>query len=154
MKKTSIKFLLLITFLSTIIYYFNVPKALLDEDLPVIKIYQKDIKDTNAKAKDLTYNQQIILIKKILENVLEINPKTETGIPQGQPRRPKDLINFTGGLCFDRSFSLELIFQKFGFDVRHVSLFRDVPNQNKFIDLTTKVLVVIQLQKLKQKKGG
>ena len=151
MKKTLIKYLFLIVCLLSIIYYFNVSKVILDEDLPFIKIYQKDIQDVNAE--ELTYNHQIILIKKIQQNVLEINPKTETGIPEGQPRRPENLINFKGGLCFDRSFSLELIFQKFGFDVRHVSLFRDIPNQNKFIDLATKGLSSHSITEVKTKKG-
>jgi len=151
MKKTLTKYLFLIICLFSIIYYFNVSKVILDEDLPFIKIYQKDIQNVNAEK--LTFNQQIILIKKIQQNVLEINPKTETGISQGQPRRPEDLINFKGGLCFDRSFSLELIFQKFGFDVRHVSLFRDILNQNKFIDLATKGVSSHSVTEVKTKKG-
>lgn len=151
MKKTLIKYLCSIFLLSTIIYYFNTSKVILDEDLPFIKIFQKDIKDINAQ--NLTYNQQITLIKKIQENVLKISPKTENGIPQGQSRRPRDLINFQGGLCFDRSFTLELIFQKFGFDVRHVNLYRDIPNQSKFIDLLSKGISSHSVTEVKTKKG-
>ena len=35
----------------SIIYYFNVSKVILDEDLPFIKIYQKDIQDVNAEER-------------------------------------------------------------------------------------------------------
>jgi len=151
MKKNVFKYLLLITSLFLVINFFNVSKAILDEDLPYIEIYLKDIQYKNAE--ELTFSEQITLINKIQSTVLEINPKGEIGIPHNQARRPMNLYNFGEGLCYDRSFTLELIFQKVGFKVRHVGLFRDLPNQNKFIDLVSKGISSHSISEVKTKKG-
>ena len=64
----------------SIIYYFNVSKVILDEDLPFIKIYQKDIQDVNAE--ELTYNHQIILIKKFNKMSLKLIQKLKLEFPR------------------------------------------------------------------------
>ena len=134
-----------------VVNFFNVSKTILDEDIPYLEIYLKDIQYKNAQ--ELTFSEQITLINKIQAAVLEINPKGEIGIPHNQPRRPMNLYNFDGGLCYDRSFTLELIFQRVGFKVRHVSLFKDVLNQNKFIDLVSKGISSHSVSEVKTKKG-
>ena len=139
--------LVLVLFLS----YFNVSKDLKSEDIPYIEFYLEGIEIQNLS--ELQYEDELSLIKKIQSRLLEISPKGEIGIPHNQERRPKDLFQFGEGLCYDRSFTLELIFKKIGFSTRHVGLFEDIPNQNSILDLTQKGISSHAITEVKTKKG-
>ena len=126
-------FLITFSIIMFVVWKHNVTKGPIDEDVVYIKKLigpENDI--TNAPQ--LPYNQQINLIKNIQSNVLRYAPFGE-GIPINQERRPKDLYKFGEGLCYDRSFSLELIFQYLGFDTRHVSVFKNSKSRNNFIEV-------------------
>lgn len=151
LKKYLSVILLLIISVLLALAYGSVSKDIIDEDKYYIDLYLKDVEVVNGE--NLTYERQIEIIEKVQSNVLSISPKGEIGIPLGRPRRPKDLFLMGEGLCYDRSFTLELIFQKLGFLTRHVGLFKDDPELNKLKDLTKKSISSHSITEVKTKKG-
>ena len=149
MKKRLALFLLLV--LVAVIWYHNVPKNISAEDMTYIKIYLQDV-DPEIKAAQLSYDEQIELIKTVQSNVLQISPVGE-GVPFSQERRPKDLYEFGEGLCYDRSFVMELIFQHLGFRTRHVSLYKDLPEMSTLTEMTTKQIKSHAISEVETKKG-
>ncbi|MCB0447863.1 MAG: hypothetical protein KDD03_10190, partial [Gelidibacter sp.] len=114
-------------------------------------IYLKDI-NKNTLASQLSYEEQVNLIKSVQFNVLHTSPSGD-GIPMDHERRPKDLYESGQGLCFDRSFVMELIFQHLGFETRHVCLFKDCPEKSTFIELTSENTENHAISEIKTKKG-
>ena len=99
---------------------FNVDRALTNEDRHYIQLYLPGVREGIAPT--LTYADQIILIERAQRAVF--NRTTGwVGIPEGQPREPKELYLGRSGMCYDRSWVLEKIFIYLGFPNRHLSLF-------------------------------
>ncbi|HUF05629.1 MAG TPA: transglutaminase domain-containing protein [Aridibacter sp.] len=71
-------------------------------------------------AADLS--KDIELIKKVQDSVLNVAPVNK-GIPYGQPREPKDLLEAKQGLSFDRSRVIEKILRAYGYETRHVFIY-------------------------------
>jgi hypothetical protein len=144
---------LLITFsfcLFVIVWGHNVSQDLTDEDVEYITLYLKGVE--HPKASTLAFDQQIALIKQVQQNVLNMTPKGQ-GIPENMERRPKDLYHFGEGLCYDRSFVLELIFNHLGFETRHVSLFEDRKEVSSFRELTTRGVRSHAISEIKTVEG-
>jgi len=146
------KIIIVLFFLLGIIVYHSVSKAVRHKDMKYISIYLKGI-DLPEDPQDLSYEEQINLIILIQANVLRISPKGEVGIPHKKERRPENLYLFGQGLCYDRSFTLELIFVYLGFETRHVGLFRDDPNFNTLKDLTKKGISSHSITEVLTKNG-
>ncbi len=66
--------------------------------------------------------EQLRFIREVQAAVLAVAPHVEA-IPYGQPREPADLLAAGGGLCYDRSRTIEKILRQHGFAVRHVALY-------------------------------
>ncbi len=67
----------------------------------------------------LSFDQQILLIKRIQGRVLDKSP-IGVPIPEYESREPEDLIRNQSGLCYDRSRTLDKLYTWLGFEVRHV----------------------------------
>jgi hypothetical protein len=122
-------------------YTHNVSYTLSNEDMEYSNKYLALLPDSlqvKAPARlgdTMSYEDQILLIEAVQAAVLQHNPVGK-GIPDNQPRNPKDLYNFGAGLCFDRSYTLEKIFLSLGFKVRHMSLYADMPNMGLLAEMT------------------
>lgn len=71
-----------------------------------------------------TFDEQVEAIQSVQHKVIAASP-LEVGIPLSRPREPQDLLAARGGICFDRSRSIEKALALLGFQVRHVSMFED-----------------------------
>jgi len=134
-----------------IIAYHNVNKDVLNEDIIYINKYLVGI-NRDIKVSKMSYEQQLELIKNVQSNVFKISPIGK-GIPKFQERRPKDLYKRGYGLCFDRSFVMELIFEHLGFKTRHVSLYENKINTDMFSELMTPKIRSHAISEVKTKKG-
>lgn len=70
---------------------------------------------------ELSYGEQIETIRRLQSFVIDRFP-IKDGIPENQPREPKNLLIAGGGLCFDRSRFIEKLLKFHGFETRHVFL--------------------------------
>lgn len=100
--------------------YFNVDRTLTDEDRKYIKLYLPNTPEGIAHT--LPFEEQIRLIERAQQAVHQ-RTTGWVGIPEGQPREPKQLYLGRTGLCYDRSRVLEKIFTYLGFPNRHLALF-------------------------------
>ncbi len=69
-----------------------------------------------------SFEAQVDTILAVQDAVLQATPE-ETGLPQGQPREPKDVFIAGQGLCFDRSRAIEKILSSLGFETRHIAIY-------------------------------
>lgn len=129
----------------------NVKTNVQEDDIHFIKIYLEGI-DRNTRAQNLNFDEQIALIHRVQSNVLDISPNGN-GIPHYLERRPQNLFQSGQGLCYDRSYVLELIFKYLGFETRHVSLYWNNPKRFVFTDLTQKGIQSHAISEVKTKKG-
>ena len=129
-KLRSILFLLLI--IGSLALIFNVDRTLTAEDREYIQLYLPHVPE--GVAPSLTYADQIILIERAQRAVFE-RTTGWVGIPEGQPREPKELYLSRSGMCYDRSRVLEKIFVYLGFPTRHLSLFTREANVAAWITL-------------------
>ena len=109
--------------------YFNVERTLTNEDRYYIKLYLPNVPADIAPS--LSYEDQIKLIQQAQQAVYSRTIGWK-GIPEGQPREPKQLYLGRTGLCYDRSRVLEKVFTYLGFTSRHLALFERQPYQHAF----------------------
>ncbi len=147
--KSSLLILPVLVLLTVAIH--NVPKKVNVEDIEYISKYLEPV-GVEKSPVNYSAKEEIAVIKKIQESVLKISPAGK-GIPQGSERRPKDLFTHGEGLCYDRSFTLELIFQSLGFDTRHVSLFEDNLQFSTLKELSSKGTLSHAATEVKTKNG-
>ncbi|MCA8931393.1 MAG: hypothetical protein KDA49_02940, partial [Rhodospirillaceae bacterium] len=69
-----------------------------------------------------TFAEEIELIFEVQRAVLTIAPE-DVGIPRGQSRNLRALIDAGHGLCYDRSRAMETILSLYGFETRHVAVY-------------------------------
>ena len=112
---------------SGLVAHYNVDKTITDEDRYYIQLLLPGIKE--GSAQHMTYEEQVVQIQNIQRSILAHSPKME-GIPEGQPREPKQLYLGHKGLCYDRSRVLEKMCIYLGLQTRHVSLFLREPGVN------------------------
>jgi len=92
----------------------NVPVRLTAEDKAIFAGF-----GFSPPARELSYAEQIDTIRRVQSLVIDRFPNQQ-GIPEHQPREPKDLVAAGGGLCFDRSRFIEKLLKFHGFETRHV----------------------------------
>ncbi len=67
----------------------------------------------------MSYTQELHLIKQLQTLVLKEAPGNDP-IPEYSVREPKELFKARSGLCFDRSRTLDKLFEWYGFETRHI----------------------------------
>lgn len=111
-----------------LVIYFGtrVTREVTEEDGKYIELILGD--ELPESHPSLSFDEQIELIQRIQAAVLAVAPINKM-IPYGQTRHPKDLYLAGHGLCFDRSWVIEKTLIAFGFDVRHVAIYRAQGNR-------------------------
>lgn len=112
----------------------NVPTALTLQDRLVIEHVLPGVPDEQAIG--ASFVDQVRLIRKFQRAVLRMAPKN-SGIPLGLTREPADLERHGGGLCYDRSRSIEKFLEFAGFQTRHVSLYSTAQTGSALVSLLT-----------------
>ena len=112
--------LLLLTVFSGLVWHYNVDKTLTKEDCQYIQLLLPGM--AKGSAIQLDYQGQVELVQRVQRAIIAASPKME-GIPEGEPREPKQLYLGRKGLCYDRSRVIEKTCIYLGFETRHVSLF-------------------------------
>lgn len=112
----------------------NVPTTLTDADRLVIERVLDGISIPADPMDDLSFEEQVGEIRMIQQAVFRMAPGEE-GIPLGQTREPADLKHAGGGLCYDRSRSIEKFLKFAGFQTRHVSLYSITKTDSPLLSL-------------------
>lgn len=92
----------------------------LEDQSYIMKIMGSDQLDTFRYA---TYEKEVWLLKLVQEKVLSVAPVNQE-IEHYKNREPKDLYLNKYGLCYDRSRTIEKIMINFGFETRHIAIYR------------------------------
>ena len=133
------------------LHVHNVSKRFSASDILVLPLYLNGI-STPLDVSDLSFEEQLLIIKKLQENLLSIAPE-DKGIPEGQSRGLQQLSELGFGLCYDKSFALEMILEHLGFKTRHVSIY-DNPQETSWIkDLSTRGILSHACSEVLTKKG-
>jgi hypothetical protein len=119
---------LLVTLIAFLNYY-NVNKTVTAEDKHYIQLYIPGVAEGSGAK--LPYPEQVRLIAQVQRAVGERTHGWQ-GLPEGQPREPKQLYLEQTGLCYDRSRVLEKIYLYLGFETRHLSLFAREANIHSY----------------------
>lgn len=93
----------------------NVPSKVTESDEAIFKTAL----GLQKPQTPMHYEEELFVIKKLQVLVLKEAPGND-GIPKRQSREPENLFKFKSGLCFDRSRTLDKLFQWAGFESRHV----------------------------------
>lgn len=99
--------------------YHAVDKSLSEEDKQFIPKYLENV---GSLPENPSYSEQLNFIVAIQNSVLNVAPRNG-GLPLGQKREPKELLEAGIGLCFDRSRVIEKILIYHGFETRHISIY-------------------------------
>ncbi len=103
---------------------------LTDVDRQAIHQITRDIPPPPAAR---TYEQEIELIVDVQRAVINVSSESK-GIPEGQSREPADLLQRRAGLCYDRSRTIEKSLRYYGFQVRHLAIFKESQQWPKYIN--------------------
>ena len=122
-------FILLFIAFTALVGYFNVNRALTNEDRYYVKLYLPSVREGIAPS--LSYEEQIKLIQQA-QAAVHLRTTGWKGITEGQPREPKQLYLGRTGMCYDRSRVLEKIFTYMGFTSRHLAMFARQPYQHSY----------------------
>ena len=122
----------LLVALTGLVIYCNVDKKLNEEDKRYIRLYLPGVAE--GSAIHASYAEQLRLIQLAKQAVAD-RTRSWMGIPEGQPREPKQLYLGRSGVCYDRSRTLEKIFLYLGFENRHLSMFMREPDVHSYTTL-------------------
>lgn len=122
-------FILLLIAFAALVNHFNLDRTLTNEDRYYIKLYLPNVREGIAPS--LSYEEQIKLIQQA-QAAVRLRTTGWEGIPEGQPREPKQLYLGRTGMCYDRSRVLEKIFTYLGFTNRHLAMFARQPYQHSY----------------------
>ena len=129
----------------------NVSKRFSESDFFVLPLYLEGL-STQLDAADLSFEEQVIVISKLQQNMLSIAPE-DKGIPEGQERGIQQLSFWGYGLCYDKSYALETLLEHLGFKTRHVSIY-DNPSGTSFLkDFSTPGILSHACTEVKTEKG-
>ena len=135
LSKIKLLFLILVTGILVLVSH-NVDKRLQLDDRAVLSLYlNEQLVEEDKMADQISFEEQVNLIFGIQKNMLSLAP-FKAGIPKGQERGLGELIDAGKGLCYDKSYVLESIFEELGFRTRHVSLYDDRTGTGFFKDLS------------------
>lgn len=151
-KKRTIWIFLLIGVFGFILHFHNISKDITDEDLNYIKFYLPKSNTSKSIAISKDFKKQLLFIELVQNNLNRISP-LKKGIPKNQERNPKNLYEYKGGLCYDKSFVIEKIFTSIGFETRHVALYFNLPNKSLFQELLTSEIKSHAATEIKTNKG-
>ena len=143
-------FILFFIAFATLVSYFNVDRTLTDEDRYYIKLYLPNLKEGIAPS--LSYEDQIRLIQRAQEAV-HLRTTGWQGIPEGQPREPKQLYLGRTGMCYDRSRVLEKMFTYMGFTSRHLAMFARQPYKHSYSTIFSHHVPSHAISEVLTKKG-
>ncbi|PHI20718.1 hypothetical protein CEQ90_06610 [Lewinellaceae bacterium SD302] len=122
-------------------YFHQVSKTITEPDRRYLKLFLKSAAlplEASPALDTASFSENIQLIRDVQQTLLARNPPGSP-IPQGQSRRPEDLYKFAGGgHCFDRAFTLAMLYRQLGMQTRHVALYYDDPARNDFGELLTR----------------
>lgn len=140
----------LVLVLLAFISYCNVDRTLTDEDRQYIHLYLPGVPEGIAPT--LSFEEQIRLIEHAQQAVHQRTTGWD-GIPEGQPREPKQLYLGRTGMCYDRSRVLEKIFTYLGFPNRHLAMFEREPNVHAYTTILLHHVSSHAISEVKTKKG-
>ncbi|MBT9393944.1 hypothetical protein KLP40_12290 [Hymenobacter sp. NST-14] len=132
------------------ISYFNVDRTLTQEDRQYVQAFLPGVPADVAPT--LSYEEQIELIKRA-QAAVHAHTTGWNGIPEGQPREPKQLFLSRDGLCYDRSRVLEKIFTYLGFTNRHLAMFQRREGQPAVATLVSSNVPSHAISEVLTKKG-
>lgn len=124
--------LTLLLCLSALIAHYNVDRTLTADDRHYIQLMLPGVAE--GSGHQASFPAQLALVHRCQQAVRARAPRY-VGIPEGQPREPKELYLRRQGICYDRSRVLEKMFLYLGLETRHVSLFEREPETNAFTTL-------------------
>ena len=136
--------------LATFVSYFNVDRALTDEDRYYIKLYLPNVPEDIARSS--SYESQIKLIQRA-QKVIYLRTIGWIGIPEGMAREPKQLYLSRSGMCYDRSRVLEKIFTYMGFTIRHLAMFERQSYQHAYSTILFQHIPSHAISEVLTKKG-
>ncbi len=144
---------LLFLFITTVVLmsWHNVSKRPSASDLFVLPLYLEGI-STQLDAADLSYEEQVLVINQLQQNMLSIAPE-DKGIPEGQDRGLQQLSFWGYGLCYDKSYALEILLEQLGFKTRHVSIYDDPEGTTWIKDLSTRGILSHACTEVLTKRG-
>lgn len=99
--------------------YHAVDKSLSEEDKQFIPKYLENV---GSLPDNPSYTDELNFIVAIQNSVLNVAPRNG-GLPFGQKREPKELLEARSGLCYDRSRVIEKILIYHGLKTRHISIY-------------------------------
>ncbi|REJ75487.1 MAG: hypothetical protein DWQ47_08410 [Acidobacteria bacterium] len=102
-----------------LLYAHSVSNEVTDEDRSSVREYLTDVEPPQP---GISFESDVEFIRMVQDSVLTVAPENK-GIPFGQPREPKDLLEAKKGLCFDRSRVIEKILRIYGFETRHIFIY-------------------------------
>lgn len=118
--------------------FHNVDTTISEEDgLYISKILSDYQTEQNLKESKSLFDDQIDTILMIQKAALNTPPKSGL-IDVRSPREPKDLYEAEAAYCGDRSRFMHKALRLYGFDVRYVTIMRNVKGQNKLQTLLSK----------------
>jgi hypothetical protein len=113
----------LIISLIVIIKTHNIDKKISSEDEAIIEMIFDSL-EVNKTDIHLNFENQIRFINTVNRIVINTIEPSSFGIPLGQKREPKNIIENKYGQCFDRSRLIEKILIHYGFKTRHLSIYK------------------------------
>jgi hypothetical protein len=134
--KNSKLLLLFIVAVIAVVLLHNVSKRPSESDLFVLPLYLNGI-SSPIDASDLSFEEQLFIINKLQQNMLSIAPE-DKGIPEGQARGLQQLSFWGYGLCYDKSYALEILLEQLSFKTRHVSIYGNPEGTTWIKDLSTR----------------
>ena len=149
--KTSKGLLFLFIAVVVLISWHNVSKRPSASDLFVLPFYFEGI-STPLNAEDLSFEEQALVINQLQQNMLSIAPK-DKGIPEEQDRGLQQLSDLGYGLCYDKSYALEILLEHLGFKTRHVSIYDDPEGTTWIKDLSTRGILSHACTEVLTQKG-
>jgi hypothetical protein len=143
-------FVFLLGTLVGLINYYNVDKTVTAEDRKYIQLYLPGV--VEGSGANMSYEDQIRIIQRV-QQVLNERTRGWMGIPEGQPREPKQLYLEQTGMCYDRSRVLEKMFLYLGFETRHLALFTREPYVHSYTTVLFHHVPSHAISEIKTKHG-
>ena len=131
--------------------WHNVSKRPSASDLLVLPMYLDSI-STQFDVTDVSFEYQVLVIKQLQENMLAIAP-LDKGIPEGQARGLQQLSDLGYGLCYDKSYALEILLEQLGFKTRHVCIYDNPEGTTWIKDLSTRGILSHACTEVLTKRG-
>lgn len=116
----------------------DVPTSLTPDDVEVARgvLGPLGLSPVDDPLTTWSYDRQLSHIRTVEHTLIHLTPNNDP-IPLGQAREPRDLLAFGGGLCYDRSRTIEKLLRYLGFATRHASIYAMPPGTSALHSLMT-----------------